>query len=74
MFLNFFFRRGLKEEAGFVPDEMFDVLLCNFEDLHQLSRILQLDWVRTWSGWKEIRSNLDACDDVTLKSLCVKMR
>ena len=61
------FRNGLKEEADFVPEEMFNVLADKFQDLHQLSRILQLDWVRTWSGWKEVRTNLDACDDVALK-------
>ena len=67
------FRRGLKEEADFVPDEVFDMLLSNFEDLFQLSRILQLDWVRTWSGWEEMRSNLDACNDDALKNMCVEM-
>ena len=62
------------EEADFVPEEMFDVLADIFEDFHQLSRILQLDWVRTWSGWKEARTNLDACGDVVLKKMYVKMR
>ena len=67
------FRKGLKEEADFVPDEVFDVLLSNVDDLLQLSRILQLDWVKTWSGWEEMRSNLDACNDDALKTMCVKM-
>ena len=74
VFLCLFFRSGLKEEADFVPEEMFNVLAGAFEDLHQLARILQLDWVRTWSGWKEVGTSLDACDDVALKNLYVKMR
>ena len=66
--------KGLKEEAPFIPDEMFELLVCKFEDLTQLLRVLQLEWVRLWWGWDEIRSRLAACDDADVKKLYVRMR
>ena len=40
------FRRSLRQEADFVPEEMFDALAAAFEDLQQLHRVLQLALVR----------------------------
>ena len=59
--------RVLKEESGFVPPEVFDVLVCAFEDCQQLARVFKLDWVRTWAWWGEIKKTLARCDDAALK-------
>ena len=65
------FRRGLRQEADFVPEEMFDALAAAFEDLQQLHRVLQLAWVKDWSGWDEIREKLGVCNHSSEKrSIC----
>ena len=65
------FLNVLKEEVDSVPADMFDALACALDDWRQLSRVLQLDWVKHWSGWHDIKTNLDGCTDAVLKKfLC----
>ena len=64
------FCESIREEADFVPADVFAILIRVFDDWQQLSRVLQLDWVRSWEGWTDIRQ-LDACSDINLKQfLC----
>ena len=65
------FCENLRQEADFVPAGVFAVLARVFDDWQQLSRVLQLDWVGTWSGWTDARRNIASCtDDELMKFLC----
>ena len=65
------FCESIREEADFAPADVFAILIRVFDDWQQLSRVLQLDWVRSWEGWTDIRQKLDACSDINLKQfLC----
>ena len=51
---------ALKSESVFIPSSVFDMLCKSYPDINQLIRLLKQDWVKAWSGWKEISSKLDA--------------
>ena len=65
------FCESIREEADFVPADVFAILITVFDDWQQLSRVLQLDWVSTWSGWSDVRRNVASNADENLKQfLC----
>ena len=50
---------------------MFDALCVAFPDLQQLHRLLQLEWVKDWEGWAEVKDKLRACDDDAVKRCAI---
>ena len=46
-----FAMRSLCEEASFMPPCIFDELLMNYPDVHQLQRLLSPYWIRSWERW-----------------------
>jgi hypothetical protein len=63
---------GLKREADFVHEELFDALCVAFPALQQLHRLLQLGWVKDWNGWADVKDKLRACDDVAVKACVIE--
>ena len=43
-----------------------------FSDLQQLHRLLQLEWVKDWEGWAEVKDKLRACDDDAVKRCAIE--
>ena len=63
---------ALKCEADLVHSYLFDALCFAFPDLQQLHRSLQLEWVKDWEGWAEVKDKLRACDDDAVKRCVIE--
>eukprot|EP00974_Lingulodinium_polyedra_P107855 10440040-Lingulodinium_polyedra.AAC.1 len=48
-------------DVAFVPDLLFSVLLSHERCVEDLHRILRLDCVRQWNGWRESEQKLLQC-------------
>ena len=54
-----------EDEFDFVSDFLFAVLLSHYRSAEELYRILRLDCMRAWHGWREADAQLSdcGCDD-----------
>ena len=51
------------DEFDFVPQVLLAVLHSHYKESNELHRVLRLDWVRTWAGWKEAATELQKATD-----------
>ena len=63
---------SLCEESEFVHAAVFDELSKVFPEVFQLQRLLQLEWVKAWHGWAEIKSILSGCQNEDVKSVYIE--
>jgi hypothetical protein len=62
-------RGGLQPDFAFVPGFLLAVLMSRFRTAEDLHRLLRLDWVREWAGWREAASVLnESTDDAELET------
>lgn len=59
------------EEAGIIHGDVFDELWRVFPNVLQLQRLLMLPDVKSWCGWKEIKSLLEGCECHVMKQFHV---
>ena len=59
---------NLSDEFGFVPEFLLAVLMSHDARTADLKRVLQIDWVRRWYGWREFERDVDGVDNDEIKA------
>ena len=56
--MNAFQMGSLREEANFIHEDIFNMLVIRVSDISQLHRLLQLKCVKDWVGWQDVKAIL----------------